>query len=369
MDSEKSHVIMFFMNILNRYFLKQLFLIFIMLTLILTGLAWMTQILSLLYMIIKYGVSLWAFVKLSSMMIPFIVSIIMPFLIFIAIMFVYNRMIGDREIPVLQASGLSPVQIAKPGIIMATTLMIIHYLMTIWLIPMSQERFYTYQWELRFGLAHLKIQEASFVELGNGMVVFVEKVNGNHLYNLFIQDARDKKNQTIITAQSGQLVHTVNGVSIEMKNGAIQSKTENLTLGTFSEYEMNLNLGSDAEVKKFKVRTLPTKLLISDEFRNDPVLKRRVDIVAEIGNRFLGPFMDVILALVALIGLLKTSTLRRSFSIAIPITIGVMGLVQAGYMTMLNMAHGDMRIIYLIGFLQLVLFFGLIGILYRDKNI
>ena len=60
------------MKILKRYFMRQLVAIFIMLMLILTGLAWMMQIMSMMKFLLKYGIDVGSFIGMTALMIPFI---------------------------------------------------------------------------------------------------------------------------------------------------------------------------------------------------------------------------------------------------------------------------------------------------------
>ena len=66
-----------------------------MLLLVLTGLAWMVQIMSMMKFLLNYGIQLTNFLGLTMLMVPFIISIIVPFVTFIAIIFVYNKMISE----------------------------------------------------------------------------------------------------------------------------------------------------------------------------------------------------------------------------------------------------------------------------------
>ncbi len=149
-----------------------------MLLVILTGLSWMMQIMSMMKFLITYGINFSSFVYMTSLMIPFIISIIIPFVTFIAIIFIYNKMITESEITVMASSGLSPWQIAKPAIKLSVWLTVAHLILNIWLVPLTQSMFYSTQWNLRYGLAHLKIQEAAFTKLADGWVVYVDNVSG-----------------------------------------------------------------------------------------------------------------------------------------------------------------------------------------------
>ena len=180
------------MNIIGKYFRRQLLGIFIMLLMILTGLSWMMQIMAMMKFLITYGIAFGDFIYLTSLMIPFIMSIIIPFVTFIATIFVYNKMISENEVTVMAATGLSPWQIAKPALKFALVLTILHLILNIWIVPSSQAQFYTTQWNLRYGLAHLKLQEASFTKLTDGLVVYVDNVSGHDLNRLMLSDMRIK---------------------------------------------------------------------------------------------------------------------------------------------------------------------------------
>ena len=104
------------MKIINKYFSRQLVAIFFMLLMVLTGLAWMVQIMSMMKFLLNYGVDLGSFIGMTAMMIPFIMSIVVPFVTFIAVMFIYNKLISDNEITVMAASGMSPRGLAMPAI-------------------------------------------------------------------------------------------------------------------------------------------------------------------------------------------------------------------------------------------------------------
>ena len=99
------------MKIINRYFGNQLLGIFVMLLLILVGVAWMMQIMTMMKFLLTYGVDFSSFVYLTSLMIPFIISIIVPFVTFITIIFIYNKMISENEITVKDTSATDEVKV------------------------------------------------------------------------------------------------------------------------------------------------------------------------------------------------------------------------------------------------------------------
>ena len=308
-----------------------------MLLVILTGLSWMMQIMSMMKFLITYGINFSSFVYMTSLMIPFIISIIIPFVTFIAIIFIYNKMITESEITVMASSGLSPWQIAKPAIKLSVWLTVAHLILNIWLVPLTQSMFYSTQWNLRYGLAHLKIQEAAFTKLSDGLVVYVDNVSGQDLNQVMLSDMREENNQLLIFAKIGKLVSTVRGLSIVTSNGSLQMLGKNgFTTGTFDNLDMDLNLGEKDSDKSFRVRRIPTWTLLRTVFSQDNQHQHKLTLV-EMCTRFINPFMNIILALVCTLILLKSSLLRRRASSAPAIAVLGMAAVMASYMSISNM--------------------------------
>ncbi len=323
------------MKILNRYFFRQLVAIFIMLMLILTGLSWMMQIMSMMKFLLKYGIDLGSFLGLTALMIPFIASIIVPFVCFIAIIFVYNKLIADNEITVMAASGLSPWQIARPALRLGAVLTVLNLILNLWIVPISQSLFYDTQWNLQYGMAHMKLQEGAFTEISNGLVVYVEKVAGHDLSQVMLSDMRDEDSPSMIFAERGKLVSTVRGLSLLMTNGSLQASGAQSVTGTFEKFDMDLNVVDKDGNNSFRVRRVPTLQLIQVAF-DAKTAKQHKMILSELCNRFLSPLMNLVLAALCAVILLRSSLLRRRASFAPIIAVASMATTMGLYMSASN---------------------------------
>lgn len=324
------------MKILSKYFLRQLIAIFVMLLLVLTGLAWMMQIMSMMKFLLKYGIDLGSFIGLTALMIPFIMSIIIPFVTFIAVIFVYNKMISDNEVTVMAASSLSPRQIARPALILAGILTVLNLALNIWIVPQSQEKFYDMQWNLQYGMAHMKLQEGAFTEISSGLVVYVDKVADHDLSQVMLSDMRDKKSTNTIFAEKGKLVSTTRGLSLVMTNGSLQSSGSQMVTGTFETFDMDLNVVDKESSNSFRVRRVPTDKLLRVAFDAETKKQHKM-ILTELCNRFLTPIMNLILAALCVTILLRSSLLRRRASFAPIVAVASMTAVMALYMSVSNM--------------------------------
>ena len=324
-----------------------------MLLLVLTGLAWMVQIMSMMKFLLNYGIQLTNFLGLTMLMVPFIISIIVPFVTFIAVIFVYNKMISDNEITVMAASTLSPRQIARPALILATLLTVMHFILNLWIVPASQGTFYDTQWNLRYGLAHMKLQESAFTEMSHGLVVYVDKVSGHDLSQVMLSDTRD----------TGKLVSTMRGLSIVMTNGSLMSSGGATTVGTFESFDMDLNVADKGMSGTFRVRRVPTSQLIKTLF-DAPSAKQHKAVLSELCSRIYGPIMNLVLAALCTLILLRSSLLRRRASFAPAIAVASMAVVMAAFMSASNMVSSVTQFA-LLGVAIFTVLGGIVFALYR----
>lgn len=351
------------MSILNKYFSKQLVAIFIMLLLVLTGLAWMMQIMSMMKFLLKYGIDLGSFLGLTALMIPFIASIIIPFVCFIAVVFVYNKLISDNEVTVMAASGLSPWQIARPALNLGIVLTVVNLLLNIWIVPASQSLFYDTQWNLQYGMAHMKLQEGAFTEISDGLVVYVDKVSDHDLNQVMLSDMRSPDSPSMIFAEKGKLISTNRGLSLVMNNGALQSTGNHMVTGTFDTFDMDLNVVEKSGGNSFRVRRLSTGELLRVAFDAETKKQHKM-ILTELCNRFISPLMNLVLAILCATILLRSSLLRRRASLAPAVAVASMACVMAIYMSASNIIGSITELVLLAGFI-VVLFLGLLTVLIK----
>ena len=318
----------------------------------------MMQIMSMMKFLLQYGIDVGSFLGLTALMIPFIASIIVPFVCFIAVIFVYNKMIADNEVTVMAATGISPKQIARPALVLGTGLMLLNLILSLWIVPRTQAMFYDMQWNLKYGMAHMKLQESAFTEISDGLVVYVDRVNGHDLAQVMLSDMRDADTPSMIFAEKGKLVSTARGLSLVMTNGSLQASGETMVTGTFETFDMDLNLDDRGGNNAFHVRRIPTRDLIKIVF-DAKTEKQHKTILTEMCNRFLSPLMSLILAALCAVILLRSSLLRRRASFAPMIAVGAMAGTMALYMSLSNMVASltgfGMLIIGLVIFLGVIL--------------
>ena len=351
-------IILFFHNckyiiygmILDKYIRKQLFSSFISVGLILVGIAWMIQILLLMKLIIRHGIEVQGFIGMSFYTFPMLIGMITPFIAFIAATSVYGKIIGTGEVSVMFANGMSPARIARPAIFFGIIVTILHIFMNLSVIPTTQDKFYAMQWSLRYGLGHLRLREATFNKMMDHVVIYVEEIRDSDMRGLMIRDGRGGE-ERIITATYGQMVSTLNGMSIVMGPGGFQARGAiGNAVGTFSGAEMDMGLGDAEDARGRNPRRLSTGELL-ELIKNFGAQPRwlQTRAASEAANRFLSPLMNIMLVLVSLVFLLKTSTLRRRRSFASAYASTVMLLLMTAFMSLSAGAGGVLLIYRMLG--------------------
>ena len=229
---------------LDRYVFRQLFVALLVVTLGLVALIWLTQSLRFVELVVNRGLSFTVFLKLTGLLIPGFVAVILPITCFVVVQFVYQRLAGDRELTVMRAAGLSPLAQARPALAIAVVTMAVHFALNMWLVPTSATAFREYQWEIRNHIAAFLLQEGVFTAVSDDLVVYIRaRAPDGSLRGIMVDDARDKDQRATILAASGRLMDGANGPRVLLENGTrqvIDTRTGQLNVLSFKENWVDL---------------------------------------------------------------------------------------------------------------------------------
>lgn len=233
------------MSIVNWYLFRQVGVSVILVTLLLLGVVWLTQSLSLIDMIVNHGLSLGNFLQITVFLLPSFLLILLPASVFLAVMFVYARLETDREIVVIRSAGLSSFQILSPALTVAVIVMAIAYAISLYLMPVGYRNFKERQFELRNDLAALLVREGQFRSIGSDITVYVrERSPTGVLRGLMLYDSRDDNARVTMTAERGALIATPQGPRFVLEGGSRQVRdieTGRLSILYFDRYVVDLS--------------------------------------------------------------------------------------------------------------------------------
>jgi lipopolysaccharide export system permease protein len=310
---------------LDRYVLRQLAFSLAAVTASLVALIWLTQSLKLVELVVNRGLSLRVFLELTSLMIPGFTAVILPITTFVVVQFVYQRLSGDRELTVMRAAGLSQWALARPGLILGVISLAVCLVLNLLIVPVSQQAFRRYQFEIRNRAAAFLLQEGVFTALSDQLTVYIRsRAPDGTLHGILVEDDRQPNSRATILAENGRLLPSGNTPRVLLQNGSreeIDRKTGRLDVLTFAE-DCN-QLQPDVN-----------ELGLAELLHPDPATTRPEDVgkyLVEAHHRLTEPITALGFSLVALVSVL-TGGFRRYGNVARPAAaVGVMvGLLASG---------------------------------------
>ena len=286
-----------------RYILRQLVVGMALVTMGLTFIIWLTQSIKFVEMVVNKGASLTLFMKLTLLLIPNFLTIILPVALFTVVLFTYNKLISDREMVVLRAAGLSHIMLARPALVLAAASFVVGLALNIWVIPRTVTEFHKMQFLLRSNASGIMLQEGQFNQLGNGLTVYVRarSPQGDELLGVIVHDRRNKEQPMTIIAERGKFIKNETGAPIVVLYNAVRdASSRRLSVLTFPDYKMEFTDTSEGEeeerVRDARERPMD-ELFSTTEAQAGPVLFRQLRVEGH--TRLASPLYHFAYALVA----------------------------------------------------------------------
>lgn len=330
---------------ITRYILRQLAVGMIFVSTALACVLWLTQSLRLIEMIVTQGISVGTFLKLTGMLMPTFLVVIIPIALFSVILFTYNKLNTDRELVVLRAAGLSNWALARPALILAVVATVVAYALSLWIIPKTVQNFRELQWSIRNDISNILLQEGSFNKFGNGLTIYVRARNSEgELLGILVHDRRNPTKPVTLMAEKGAIVFTEQGPRILMVKGNRQQLPEGtgqLSVLNFDSYTVDLNTAQGDSGPRFRdarersileLYNADIKELGDGDYRRAKV---------ELHQRLTSPLYCLGYALIALVTLLTATFDRRGQTATILTAIGLMVATQAAALGLANLAAAN----------------------------
>lgn len=318
---------------ITRYLTHQIIAAMLFIVVSLTCVIWLSQSLRFVDLIVNRGLPIPTFVYLTVMLMPTWLSIVLPIASFAAALFVYNKMINDRELVVMSAAGMSPMRLARPALLVALGTTVLCYVMTLYLVPMSYRGFKELQFQIRHNFEHLILREGEFRSIGDGLTVYVRAREAEgELAGIVVHDQREADKTVTLVAERGALVSTPDGPRVIMINGSRQERateTGRVNILYFDRYTIDLG-GMQTDVKR-NLRDqnelfLPD-LLWPTEAITDP--RNFDEYVAEGHQRLTSPLLALTLTAIGLAALLSGGFSRRGQTVRLVVAVVLAGGVEA----------------------------------------
>jgi len=334
---------------IDRYVIRQVLAAMIIVVVSLTCVIWLSQSLRFIDMIVNRGLPLATFIYFTVLLMPTWLSLVLPIACFAATMFVYSRMSSDRELVVLTASGLGPMGLARPAIVVALGVTLLGYLLSLYLVPVSYRGFKELQFQIRHNYTNVLLREGVFNSMGDDVTVFVRARQPNgELSGIIVQDDREMDESVTLLAESGALILDDASPKVLMVNGNRQARnneTGRVSILYFDRY--TVDLGGLREAVQRTARD--QNELFVDELLNptEQITQPRNfgKYMAEGHSRLVTPLLGLALPLIGLVVVLRGEFSRRGRSSRLVAAVLLVGLVQAAVLGSKYMAAKELSLL------------------------
>lgn len=334
------------MKKLNIYITKQIIIGFLLVSFSLMSIIWLSQSLRFLDLIASDGISVGIFVELTTLLMPRIFTVLAPISLFAAVLFVYNRMLSDRELVVMKSAGISPWQLAKPAIFVGFLLVLGNvYVMNIG-IPKAEDAFNDLEWRVKNNISHLMFREGEFTTFQPGLTVFITShEDDGSVGGILINDERNPQQKSTTSAEKGVIVQTEKGPRIVLVNGnrqEINLKSGRFSSVSFEKYSVDFGLKETKARRKNSVRVRSFSELWGALNESSLPQNERYKWFVEGNKRIATPLLALVYALIGCTGLLTSSFNRRGQTKTIAIALASVILIQAIDLTAGNLASKNL---------------------------
>ncbi|AHK43899.1 MULTISPECIES: LPS export ABC transporter permease LptF [Ensifer] len=229
------------MKLIERYIFRRALTMFLATLLPLLGIVWTTQALTNVNLVTDSGQSVFAFLKLATLILPSVVPIILPFALVIGVTQTLTTMNTDSELTVLNAAGSSRMTIIRPIIYLAAGLSVLSFVVDNFVEPYSRVAVRKMLATANADLLSSVVQENAFRKITDGLYVQVGgRRGGGVLEGIFVADSRNPAFELVYYAREGAVDEKSS--ALVMKDGEVQRKLPDggVSIIKFDSYAFDL---------------------------------------------------------------------------------------------------------------------------------
>ncbi|MFI5011662.1 MAG: LPS export ABC transporter permease LptF [Hyphomicrobiales bacterium] len=276
---------------------------------------WVTQALRELDLITGQGQSFLIFITFNLMSLPTLLAIVAPVALFAGTLSTLNKLNGDSELIVMSASGIAPLRLATPFIVLALIVAAFSAWLSISVIPESFRALRDLISHVRADVITKVAQEGRFTVLDSGVTFHFREKKGDALEGVFMEDSRDPEKPSVYLAERGHTVSTASASFLVLESGYVQRSQgagKDPAMVTFDRYALDLSqLAQDAEQTIYKPRERSTADLLAVDASDAYAQLTAGRFRAELHDRFSAPLFPFACMMIAFAALGSARTTRQ----------------------------------------------------------
>jgi lipopolysaccharide export system permease protein len=258
---------------LDSYIFRQILGPFLFFVLVFTGVIWLGQSLRIIDTVVNNGQSAMVFLEFTLLLLPTVLSIVLPVATFAATLYALNRLFADSEIVVMLASGLSGMSLLRPVLGFSSLVMVVVFGLTLYAMPTSQRELKSRINEVKGDVATVFLREGAFQSPVRGVTVYLRGMDrSGEMLGIFIHDERDNDQITTYTAERAVLFNDPDGTRLVMFNGVVQiakrHEADSVAILRFEQFAYDLTQFTSGDIDRVRKPSelyLPELMTITED--------------------------------------------------------------------------------------------------------
>ncbi len=292
------------MSKFDRYILSQLMGFFGFFSLVLVAVYWVNRALGLFDDLIGDGQSALVFLEFTALTLPNVIRLVLPISAFAATVYATNRLTQESELVVMQATGFSPWQLARPVLYFGLIVALLIAILMNFIVPASRTTLAERSAEIEANVTAKFLREGTFLHPTPGITFYIREIAPTQeLLEVFLSDARNPEQRVTYSALRAVLLRSESGPKLVMFEGTAQTldrATGRLTVTRFDDF--TYDLGAFLTRKPVAGRTAkevatPRLLAASADLQADLGVSRAV-LLQEGHSRLANPILGLAGALI-----------------------------------------------------------------------
>ncbi|MHA7874642.1 LptF/LptG family permease [Roseivivax sp.] len=250
--------------------LSRLMVLFGFFALVLVSVYWVNQAVILFEQLVSDGHSVGIVLEFTALSLPTTIVRVLPLAAFVSALYFTQRLIGDSELTVMQATGYSPWRLARPvlafgGLVAAMMLILAHVL-----VPQSLEQLRLREAEISNAASARLLREGVFLSPASDVTFYIREITEDgELRDVFLTDRRQPGREVTYTAERAFVVGDgADEANLVMLSGLAQTlelQTNRLSTTTFADLTYSVSsLIEESGLGKQKLESTPSWEILAD---------------------------------------------------------------------------------------------------------
>ncbi|MGX6960379.1 MAG: LptF/LptG family permease [Rickettsia endosymbiont of Pentastiridius leporinus] len=337
------------MLLYRKYFIKNVLPMLMVIAFAVTSLVWITQVLKFLYLFDK-GIKVTDFCGLIILVLPTLLFILLPIASVIAIIYIYNNLKVERQLIILQASGVNNFQLALPALYIALIVMLLAYYISSTIMPLSHITLKSRLNFIKNNYISGMIEEKTFNKITKDITIYIDKKSaGNIMNGVIIFDNRNADNPSVVFAGSGTFDIYDNNPIFGLNNGIRQEYDINGNLTQLSFKSLMIKLQNENPIAEKTEHNKEINEYYITELLNPSINinnEKRIKLIAEAHQRIIWSLYNFVLPFLSLAVFLRYPYSKKTTFIPILIAALAVLMVASTHFILHNLALKNLSFIF-----------------------